>query len=576
MIRQDLAAADPRGVGGDPDWLFGHGGSARARRLLVLFLFPALVLAGTLRFDFVFDDNIVILGDPLVAKQFSPKGIFGSEVRVADVALGYYRPLITLLYRTDGALWGFNPSGYHLTNLFWHLLATFLVYRVALRTTGRLVPAWAAALLFAVLPAHTEAVGWIQGRVDLVSTAFSLLALLALVRARDAGERAGWAWATLASLMFLAALLAKESAAALPLAWAMWEISGFKGNRWRERLAALASRFVPLTVAGLAYWLLRRWAMGDSVGFFRMSLSPIPLRTLALLSVLREYGRILLVPDLTLNFHRTLMVRPIPTTLALSLAAMLVLGAGLAATWRWARPLFPWTAWVPITLTPALLFILDVRAPVAGFFTAERFLYLPSVGWCVLLGSAAAAIPKGHHRRSWSGWGWVVFAGMIIGYAGLTLVRLQPWADPADLYVAMKAQTNMPTAVRVLVHNNLGEVYLESGKFSAARAEFQAALQLKPDYAIAHNNLGVLMIRQGQPTEARPWIETAIHLDPNYSDAYGNLGAAYEAVGNLSAARHAYEAGLRIAPGSVWLARRLARVNGEEVSSPVSPVEASP
>ncbi len=576
MIRQDLAVPDPRGVGGGPDWLFGHAGSARARRLLVLFLFPALVLAGTLRFDFVFDDNIVILGDPLVAKQFSPKGIFGSEVRVADVALGYYRPLITLLYRTDRALWGLNPSGYHLTNLLWHLLATFLVYRLVVRTTGRLVAAWAGAMLFAVLPAHTEAIGWIQGRVDLVSTVFVLLALLALVRARDATRNAGWPWATLAGFMFLAALLAKESAATLPLVWATWEVTAFGAKPWRERPAALAGRFASLGMAGLTYWLLRHWALGDSYSYFRMSPSPIALRALALPTILAEYGRILLVPDLTLNFHRTLAVDPSPTTLGIGLVVVAVLACSLAAAWQWARPLFPWTAWIPITLLPAMFFILDVRAPETGFFTAERFLYLPSVGWCILLGSAAAGLLEGRHRSSWSGWGWLAFAGMVIGYAGLTLVRLQPWADPADLYVAMKAQTNLPAAVRVLVHNNLGEVYLERGEFSAARAEFQAALQLKPDYAIAHNNLGVLMIRQGQPTEARPWIETAIHLNPNYGDAYGNLGAAYEAVGDLSAARHAYEAGLRIAPGSVWLARGLARVNGEKVSSPVPRVEATP
>jgi Tfp pilus assembly protein PilF len=140
----------------------------------------------------------------------------------------------------------------------------------------------------------------------------------------------------------------------------------------------------------------------------------------------------------------------------------------------------------------------------------------------------------------------------------------------------MKSQTNIPTAVRILAHNNLGEVYLERGEFSAARAEFMAALQLKPDYVFAHNNLGVLLIRQGRPTEARPWLETAIRLDPGYIDAYGNLGAAYEAEGDLSAARQAYETGLRMAPASGWLGAGLARVNGGHASSRASRSGASP
>jgi len=558
-----------RGIHAAPGWLFGPGRSARLRRLLVLFLFPGLVLAGTLRFDFVFDDNLVVLKDPLVTGRLNPSELFGSEVRVAQVPLGYYRPLITLLYRTDRALWGLNPSGYHLSNLLWHLLATFLVYRVALRTTGRIVTAWVAALLFAVLPAHTEAIGWIQGRVDLVSTACSLLALLALLRAQDTTSRTRWPWASLAGLMFLAALLAKESAAALPLAWAMWEVSGSKRDRWDAHLAGVAGRCAPLAMAGLAYWLLRHWAVGDGYSYFRMSLSPVAVRALAIPSVLAEYGRVLLAPDLTLNFHRTLRVTPSLATLAIGLVIVVVLACSLVAAWQWARPLFPWTAWIPIMLFPALLFTLDVRAPETGFFTAERFLYLPSVGWCVLLGSSVASLLEGHHARPWAGWRWLMFGGLLLGYAGLTLVRLQPWADVADLYEAMKTQTGMPVAVRVLVHNNLGEVYLERSEFSAARAEFQAALQLKPDYAFAYNNLGVLLIRQGQPTAALPWLETAIRLDPNYSDALGNLGAAYEAAGDLSAARRAYEAGLRIAPGSVRLVEGLARVNGEPVSQRV-------
>jgi protein O-mannosyl-transferase len=571
----DLAPGHSGWVGGGLGWLLGPGGVAETRRVLLLILFPALVLAWTVHFDFVFDDNIVVLEDPLVVRQFSPRQIFGSEVRVGDVALGYYRPLITFSYRIDRALWGLNPAGYHLTNLLWHLLATFLVYQVALRTTGRLATAWAGAMLFAVLPAHTEAIGWIQGRVDLVSATFVLVTLLALVKAQAAPGSAGWRWAAVAGLTFLAALLSKESSAALPLAWAVWEISVPKTDRWRERFAGLASRFLPILLAGVAYWLLRRWAVDDSLSF-PLSLFPVHLRALALVSVLAEYGRILLFPDLTLNFFQTLRVTPAAMRVILGLLVVVVLGGGLAVAWRRARPLFPWAAWVPVMLLPALFFILHAQALERGFFTAERFLYLPSVGWCILLGSLVATVLGGQQQTARSAWGLITVGGVVLGYAGLTLIRLAPWANAVDLYVAMRDQAHLPPAVRVLVHNNLGEVYLEHGEFSSAEQEFRAALRLKPDYAFAHNNLGVLLIRQGHPTEARRWIETAIRLDPNYSDAYGNLGAAYEAAGDPSAARQAFEAGLRIAPGSVWLVRGLGRVNGKPVPPRVPRAGTSP
>jgi tetratricopeptide (TPR) repeat protein len=543
-------------------WLFGHDRTARTRRLLLLLLFPALTLASTLRFDFVFDDNLVFFEDPLIVGPFNLGRILGSQVKVVDVVLGYYRPLITLLYHVDWTLWGFNPAGYHLTNLLWHLLATVLVYRVALRTTGRVAAAWAGAMLFAVLPPHAEAIGWIQGRVDLVSTTFVLLALLALLRAREAGGRTGWGWASLAGLAFLGALLSKESVAALPLAWAVWEVSTIGRGGWRERLAEAAPRFASLAFAMLVYWTLRHAAVGALVSF-PMSIFPVGHRLLALLTVHGEYAWTLLIPSVALNFHVGLPAHPTPTSVLIGLMMASLLGGGLVATWRCARPLFPWIAWIPIMLLPPLLFTLYAPAPLVGYYTAERFLYLPSAGWCVLLGFLFAHLLDASENLGRAAWGLVTFGCMLVGYAGLLLVRLLPWGDAVDLYLAMKAQPRMSEAIRIFVLNDLGRVYLERGEFVPARDEFQAALRLKPDYAAAHNNMGVLLIRQGKPAEALRWLEAAIRLDSASGNSYGNLGAAFEALGDLGTARRVYEAGLRAAPSSAWLAKGLARVTAD-------------
>ncbi|MBI4840089.1 MAG: hypothetical protein HY803_03275, partial [candidate division NC10 bacterium] len=295
MTGEDRPPAERRPAAEAPGWLFGSGRTPRARRMLLLVLVPALVLAGTLRYDFVFDDNIVVLRDSLVTGHLGLREIFGNEVRVGEVIMGYYRPVISLSYWADRAVWGLNPAGFHLTNLLWHLLATILVYVVALRTTRHVPGAWAAAMLFGVLPAHTEAIGWIQGRTDLISTALLLLALLALLRSQGSAGWTAWSWGGLGGFVFLVALLAKESVSPLPLAWTAWEISATEADPWRKRLAGLSSRFVPLLIAGLAYWVLRRWVVGELVGF-PMSLTPLGLRALALLSVLAEYGRVLLFP----------------------------------------------------------------------------------------------------------------------------------------------------------------------------------------------------------------------------------------------------------------------------------------
>jgi protein O-mannosyl-transferase len=558
----DGKGATVNGPAGGPasreGWLFGVAPAARARRLLLLLLIPALAHAATLGFDFVFDDNLVVLEDPLIVGPLDLQAVFRSEVRVANVSLGYYRPLITLSYRADRALWGLNPAGYHLSNLLWHLLATLLVYLVASRTTGRPMAAWIAAALFALLPAHAEAVGWIQGRVDLVSGSLVLGALLALLHAREAGRRAAPGFSALAGLAFLLALLAKESAAVFPLAWMAWEATPQRAGSPRDRWRSLLIRMAPLLLAGLLYLTLRRWAVGSLVGF-PLSFSPIALRGLAVLSLLGEYGRILLAPDISLNFHRALWVTPTPGVVAAACLVALLLGGGLLALWRWRRPLFPWAAWVPILLLPPLLFALYAPAPERGFFTAERFLYLPSVGWCVLLGALIHLVIERQAPHAGPTWGWVSCGALLVGYAALTALRLQPWAEATEFYRAMQTQSGLSPATRSLVHNNLGRLYLERGESRPAQEEFQAALRIRPDQVSTLNNLGVLLIREGRPAEARPWLETAIRLNPAHAEAYGNLGAALEAEGDLPAARQAYEAGLRVAPGSTWLLQGLAR-----------------
>ncbi|MBI4537607.1 MAG: tetratricopeptide repeat protein [candidate division NC10 bacterium] len=562
-----LASAGPAAPTDAPAWLFGSGPDAAGRRLALLCLLPALVYIGTLQFDFVFDDNIVVLADRLVAGPWNAGEIFGSQVRVADVTLGYYRPLVTLSYRFDRLLWGVNPAGYHLTNLVWHILATALVYAAALGTGATRLAAWSGALSFGLLPAHAEVLGWIQGRVDLLATTFVLLAFLALLRAERRRGAALWGWSCLGGGLYLLALLAKEAAAPLPLVWAAWELSSSGGTSPRKRLVACLPRVIPLLVALLGYWTLRQAALGSAVQF-PTSLSPLGLRLLALFAVIAEYGRILLCPDLGLNLHRAVAVQWDSPTLLSALLAGATLGGGLAALWWRARHLVLWAAWLLLMLTPPLLFIWYEFAPQSGFLTAERFLYLPSVGWCVLAGALFGKLLQPGRGAGGRLYGWATLIAVLAAYAGLNTVRLAPWADAAELYRAILRQGGQSVQVRLDVHNNLGGVYLDRGEFAAAHREFQAALRLSPKYVFALNNMGVLFIRQGEPAAALPWLEKAIRLRPDYADAYGNLGAAYEALGDLGRARAAYAAGLRLAPASTRLAAGLRGVGGAPGISP--------
>jgi len=551
------AWADSAGQNPSPaPWLFGSGRAAGRRRLLILFLFPAIVFINTLSFDFVYDDNVVVLEDPLVTGPLQLAAVFGQPVQPLDANLGFFRPIITLLYRADRFLWGFNPAGYHFTNLLLHLLVTFLVYQVAIRSTRGVIASWSAGLFFSVLPVHTEAIAWIQGRVDLAPTVFVLVAALCLLRAREAIGIRVWVWSALGALSYVAALFSKESAATFPLVWAVWEISGLTKSYWRKSIPGVCIRMGFLAGSGLVYWVIRERVIGG-LTVFPMNPSPVAQQALGIIAVFGEYSRLLLLPDLSLRFLQDLSLRSDVFIAFGGAFALIVLGGGLAVLWQRDRSLLPWLAWIPITMMVPLLLVFYTYVPGITLFTADRYVYLPSVGWCIILGVVISRFLKSKTSAQ-QGWRMVAFAALLIGYACISLVRLQPWADPIDFYRFMGRQPYLAARIQSSTHDDLGRIFLERGEYDRAREQFLTAIRISPGEASPHNNMGVLLIREGRSSEAKKWIEAAIRFNPKLASAYGNLGAAYEDLGDPAEAKAALEAGLRIAPKSTWLAARLA------------------
>jgi hypothetical protein len=173
----------------------------------------------------------------------------GDVVRIFGENTGFYRPVVTLSFGVDRALFGLNPFPYALTNVAILFGCAVLIARLG-RELGFAAPAAAAASAVWAFNLHgvNMAVLWLSGRTALLLCLFALLATIASLR------RAWW----LAGLWCLAALLSKEEAVTLPLVLLGWF---WYSHQPRPAAAALVRAAVPLAVA-LGIYAVLRWHSG--------------------------------------------------------------------------------------------------------------------------------------------------------------------------------------------------------------------------------------------------------------------------------------------------------------------------
>lgn len=185
------------------------------------------------------------------------------RIRAVDSAAGllrffrgeffeYYRPLGFVLHTIDWWIGGADPRQFHLTNLALHLVASVLVLLIGRALSPRSLAGPLAALLFALHASNHEAVVWMSARFDLLATVFSLAALCSLVHDHRGGR-------VVAPVLFLFALLSKESAVALPIAAAGYWIFVRGATR-----SETVRRIAPWIAALVIYSVLRHFAGGIS------------------------------------------------------------------------------------------------------------------------------------------------------------------------------------------------------------------------------------------------------------------------------------------------------------------------
>jgi len=507
---------------------------------LSLVLAAVLVHADGLTGAFVWDDR------GLVVENLRVHGLSHLPELLGFGAAPFgFRMVRDLSYALDYSIGGLNPVVFHVSNVLHHALVVWLVWLLALRLGMNRTGAFWAGLAFAVQPVHVDAVTYISGRRDVLSTALYLASVLAFARFRDRGR---YGWLAVAGLFGVLGISAKEMAATFPAAWFLYDAcvlgratgGGAAGGIVAGARRALARHWrlygAGLVVAGaiIAYVVIGQRStlgegpMGGDWGTHALTEAVI----------LAYAVRLLLFPTgLLIDYQH--FFSPVASPAEPRLWAALAVLAGLAALFGYffrRRPGPAFAAhWLWVTYLPVMQIV-----PHPEHF-AEHYLYLPSVGAALLFGMGVAALGARARLRT----GALALAGaVVVLFAVGTWHRNRVFHDEVTLFeAALKVHDRAPR-----IWNNLALAYAEAGDRERGIRLLTSAMEVTRDPLLT-SNLAGLLGRDGRWDEALPWLLDAYARYPKNPSLLGQLGLAFYQVGRLADARRAYTELLALRPG---------------------------
>jgi tetratricopeptide (TPR) repeat protein len=581
------------------------GLNGKAVVLGVCILLAALVFAvfsQTLRYGFVnFDDEDYFTSNPHVQT-----GLTWNNAKWA-FQIGYaanWHPLTWLSLMLDAQLFGTGPAGPHLTNIILHAANTVLLFlllrrlmglrsnksigattpQVGLRSdksvgatatqAGMLWPSAFVAAIFAIHPLHAESVAWVSERKDVLSGLFFMLTLLVYTRYAQSvtsgpwqGKRPEAAAAAPGSSQVTrlpAEALAKAGHASLFYGLALLFFA--LGLMSKPMLVTL-----PFVLLLLDYWPLKRFELStlnfqpstilrlvlEKLPFFLLSAASCVITILAqqkataiiLTSELPLFDRI---GNASISYAVYLGQMVYPVGLAVfyphldnpplwKIVLSLIFVAGITAgafALRRGRPylLVGWL-WYLGTLVPVIGLL-----QVGGQAWADRYTYLPLIGVFIMIALGARDLLSfWRFRRQALG-----LAAFIVVAALMVCASIQTsyWRNSESLWIHTLACTSR----NYVAHSNFGGVLAKQGRGAEAIEQYQATLELKPDYAPAHNNLGILLAGQGKTTEAVQHYQRALEIKPDFAEAHNNWGNALAVKGQNNEAAKQFQQALQRNP----------------------------
>ncbi|XP_061580646.1 protein O-mannosyl-transferase TMTC4 [Cololabis saira] len=533
--------------------------------------------------EFVFDDSEAIINNKDLRPATPLNNIWmndfwGSNLR-SNSSHKSYRPFTVLTFRLNYLVaGGLHPVGFHVLNIVLHAVISALMMDVFAVLIGGLAhdeggrtlnlapkTSFLAAVLFAAHPVHTESVAGVVGRADLLCALFFQLSFLTYCRAfNKGGDQDGSfsvSWVLLSLALTAAAMLCKEQGITVLGVNAAFDVLLIRnvdvlqlGRRLllrktpldpREMLrGGFLTRMALLALGGLAMLSARWRIMGTGPPAFTQVDNPASFQENILIRMVNYHyyyslnAGLLLCPwwlcfDWSMGCV-PLIRSPADWRLVFVLLLWSVL-LGLVGGALWApdpprrRALGLGLVLLVVPFLPACNLFFRV-----GFVVAERVLYLPSAGYCLLL---AAAL--GSCCRRWPERRGFLRAGVLMllcTFVARCALRSHQWRSEQSLFTSALAVCPL----NAKVHYNVGKNLADRGNASASVRYYREAVRLHPTYVHAMNNLGNILKEKDELLEAEELLAKAVSIQPDFAAAWMNLGIVQNSLRKFAAAERSY------------------------------------
>lgn len=478
--------------------------------LVVFVAYNNIVSAG-----FVGDDLTVVVGNDSIKSIRSVLEMFYKSYWKDRPELGLYRPVTAFTYAINYFVGGLNPSVYHLFNLLLHAVNTTLFYLLSLQCTQKVKLAFAASLLFAVHPAHVEAVSNIAARPELLVGFFLFVSVLAYLHCHR-----GIGFLIVSLFSYALGLLSKENAITLLGILILLDISLNWTGELKTTFEVVVKRlkiyslyiFITICYLTVRFAVLKQIGVVSKQTFFQGDSFTTRLFTMSHAFI--KYFELMLWPqELVAHYDFAL----IPYTKTLTLTTLLYLFI-IVATVVVGFLIFKKNRLIGFSI---LIFFVTL-SPISnilftsGLLVGERALYVPLVSVCLIVGFTFDSLSK--KSANLKILSTVLLIVLTFAASLRTYNRNFDWKDTeSSMKAFISSVPDSPRTVHMLAE--LGERSYEKGDYQSAEYYFRQAIEKNRTFFKPHYNLGILLRATGRYNEAVSYLATATELEPKDFDA---------------------------------------------------------